>query len=81
MRVRGLVCPLAEIRITHLPCRKISRQHAPLTATLEHIEHAAEDLIEIHLPRASFLARSFKNGPDQGKLVAADVAGIGSTHV
>lgn len=77
MRFRGLVFPLAEIRIADLPRRKISRQHTPLTATLEHREHAAEDLVQIHFPRASFLARSFKNGHDQGKLVAADVAGIG----
>ena len=77
MLVRGLVFPLAEIRITHLPCRKISGHHAPLTTTLEHIEHAAEDLVEINLPRASFLTRPLKNGHNQGKLFAADVAGIG----
>jgi len=77
MRVRGLVFPLAKIRITDLPRRNISRQHAPLTPTLEHIEHAAEDLVQIHFSRARFLARPLKNGHDDGKLFAADVAGIG----
>lgn len=77
VRVRGLVFPLAEIRITTLPRRKISRQHAPLTATLEHVEHAAKDLVEINLPRTRFLARPLKNGHNDGKLFAADIAGIG----
>ena len=51
--------PLLEIAVAGSPFRKLSRQHPPLTAALEHIGHTTEDLIQVHFAWASFLSCPF----------------------
>ena len=58
------------------PFGKLSRQHTPLAATLEHIRHAAEDLIQIHCAWAGFLSCPLQNWEKLLELLTTDVAWI-----
>jgi hypothetical protein len=62
------------------PFREIARQHAPLAAALQQIKNGTEHLIQIHCPRAGFLAGIFQQRSDRFKLFATDVAGVHFSH-
>ena len=62
------------------PFRKLTRQHPPLAATLEQIQHAAEYFVQIHCPRLRLLAYAFQQRPDLFERFLADVTGVSLPH-
>lgn len=62
------------------PFRIFTRQHSPLAATFQQIQHAAEHLVQINRPRLGLLAHAFQQWPDLFEGFLADVTGVSRSH-
>lgn len=72
--------PLLEVAVTRAPFRKLSRHHPPLAAALEHIRHAAKDLIQIHLTGTGFLPGAFQDGHNLFECLSTDITRVALAH-
>ena len=55
---RSIISPLLEIGVDTLPCRILSRQHPPLTATHDDVQYTIDDRSHIQRTRSpSWLCR------------------------
>ena len=63
-----------------MPFGKIAGKSTPLAISVQGRENAAQDIIQINLPRLGFFTSSFKQGLNPGKLFAADVSGVHGSH-
>jgi hypothetical protein len=72
--------PLLEVAVTRAPFRKLSRHHPPLAAALEHIRHAAKDLIQIHLTGTGLLPGAFQDGHNLFECLSTDSTRVALAH-
>ncbi len=72
--------PLLEVAVTRAPFRKLSRHHPPLAAALEHIRHAAKDLIQIHLTGTGLLPGAFQDGHNLFECLSTDITRVALAH-
>lgn len=72
---------MLETGMNRSPFRKIAGKHPPLASAFQQIEHGAEHLVQIDLSRTGFAPGAFKQGTDDFKLLAGNVARIFLSHV
>ena len=62
------------------PFREIAGKHPPLASAFQQIEHSTEHLVQIDLSRTGLAPGAFKEGTDDFKLLAGNVARIFLSH-
>ena len=78
-RARPLA-PLPEILVASAPIGEVRGQHSPLAPAFQEVQHAAENVIQVHGAGLGPTAGRLQHGQNPDELLPADVAGIGMRH-
>ena len=76
----GLLAPLPEILVTSAPIGEVRRQHSPLAAAFQEIQHAAENVIQVHDAGLGPASGRLQRGQNTGELLPTEVTGIRMRH-